>query len=512
MATYTIVSSSKSPLQPGEIAAGTTITVSDGDVFIIDPGADNNITFASDGGVPANFTIQIDDSNTHTFGISVGSDLSPDITVADNVDMSQVDISAQHAGPVNLTAGNGVTMGKLDTSRFDDTVSLGDDFTAVGDWNLLEGDDFFTAGENADFTASKLKSGDGNDTIEFGDGAQFDVVDAGEDDDTLIFGDNISGAKILGGSGAGNDSFWIGSQANITDVVDGENGDDTLTTQTGGLPANKMESTDVICFAEGTRIATSGGWMPVEALRPGVRVHTLDHGPVPLLWRGLVVADAPTLRRNRRLRPIRIAADALGPGIPRRDLVVSPQHRILVASAITSRLFGVSEILAPANKLLPLEGVTREPARDGVRYHHLLFARHEIVLAENAAAESLLVTPRSLAACSPDMRQQILHVVQDIPAPVTPARRIVERNAELRDLLRRHRKNAKPLQTGLAGLDASPRTPGRAHRHASSPVICGSAVLAPQSGNASDGMIRKNCPPDQTPNQLSRWVPSSTSR
>lgn len=43
--TYTIVSASQAPLGPSEINAGQPITVQPGDVFIIDPSADDAVTF-----------------------------------------------------------------------------------------------------------------------------------------------------------------------------------------------------------------------------------------------------------------------------------------------------------------------------------------------------------------------------------------------------------------------------------------------------------------------------------
>ncbi|WP_417205660.1 Hint domain-containing protein [Antarctobacter sp.] len=444
MATYTIVSSSKQVLDPGEIHAGTTMTPAEGDVFIISSDADGNVNFSSTSSTPTNFTIQVDDSNANSFQINVGNGLTPKVVVADNVNMSNVDFAASHSNPVTLVAGNGVTMGKFDGSEFNDVIRLGDDFTATGDWNMHGGNDSFVAGDNADFTASKLKGGAGNDTIKFGKGARFSEIDAESGNDRITLDDNASGEKIVGGSG--NDNFWIGAQSRIT-KVDGGAGDDTLTTQTGRMSTTNVERHDVICFAEGTRIATPVGWVPVEKLRPGAAVFSRDHGTVPLRWTGVDVVSAQTLRQNRKLRPIRITAGALGPGIPQRDLVVSPQHRILVASAIAMRLYGAPEILVPANKLLPLPGVRREPARKGTRYYHLLFDRHEVILAEHAAAESLLVTPASLGACPLGVREEIRAALRGQLGAIAPARPIIQRKQALRDLFKRHRKNGKPFQT-----------------------------------------------------------------
>ncbi|SMX33593.1 Hint domain-containing protein [Maliponia aquimaris] len=480
MATYTIVSATKQVLGPGEIRAGTTINPAEGDVFIISSGANSNVNFSSTNSTPPKFTIQVNDSNANHFQINVGNGLTPKVVVADNVNMSHVDFFASNSNPVTLVAGNGVTMGKFDGSQYGDTIRLGDNFKATGDWNLLGGNDSFVAGDNADFTASKLKGGAGNDTIKFGKGARFGEIDAEGGHDKITLDDHATGQKIVGGSG--NDSIWIGSQSRIT-TVDGGSGDDTLTTQTGNLNATNVENHEVICFARGTRIATATGWTPVELLRPGMAVHSRDHGLVPLLWTGVEEVAAEVLRREHRLRPIRITAGALGPGIPQRDLIVSPQHRILVASDIAMRLFGVAEILVPAKKLLPLPGIRREPARDGARYYHLLFARHEILLAEHAATESLLVTQRYLGVAADWMREEIQQALHGQPGLPAPARRIVQRKSDLHELLKWHRKTAKPIQTVPhdAALPAWPAVP--APLHGAAAARAAAAVLIAQSGS-----------------------------
>ena len=50
MATFLIVDQNKNPLGPGEINAGSTILANDGDIFIIDPSADADITFEAASG------------------------------------------------------------------------------------------------------------------------------------------------------------------------------------------------------------------------------------------------------------------------------------------------------------------------------------------------------------------------------------------------------------------------------------------------------------------------------
>ena len=194
-----------------------------------------------------------------------------------------------------------------------------------------------------------------------------------------------------------------------------------------------------VCFCAGTLIATPDGARDVAELRAGDAVITLDHGIQRLVWAGRsdLEADAPA-----RLAPIRIAAGALGSGLPQRTMRVSPQHRMLLRSPIAARLFDSAEVLVPATKLLALQGVTRDTGGGATAYHHLLFRHHEIVFAEGAPSESLLLGAEARRVM-PDAARRLALIVARGSA--RPARRIVSRRAEVDLLLLRHMKNAKPM-------------------------------------------------------------------
>ncbi len=135
-----------------------------------------------------------------------------------------------------------------------------------------------------------------------------------------------------------------------------------------------------VCFAAGTLIETPDGPRPVETLAPGDLVLTLDHGPQPVL-----VLSREVFVATGANAPVRIAKGALGNAA---DLVVSQQHRMLVADWRAELYCGEAEVLIAAKHLVNGETIRIE---DGgtIEYCHILFARHEIVWAAGIPSESL---------------------------------------------------------------------------------------------------------------------------
>jgi hypothetical protein len=135
----------------------------------------------------------------------------------------------------------------------------------------------------------------------------------------------------------------------------------------------------VPCFVAGTRIATARGMVAVENLRIGDVVHTRD-GTQPIVWIGHRRLDISRHPDPEAARPIRIARHAFAPGVPVRDLLVSPDHAIFHDGA-----------LVPAKLLLNRSTITQARPR-AVTYYNIELLRHDILYAENLPAESYLDT------------------------------------------------------------------------------------------------------------------------
>lgn len=183
----------------------------------------------------------------------------------------------------------------------------------------------------------------------------------------------------------------------------------------------------VVCFVAGTLIETLNGFVAVEKLAVGDMVLTSDEGYQPIRWIGSTTLSGLALKRNSNLRPVRIKAGALGHNVPSSDLLVSPQHRILVRSRIAQRMFGATEVLVPAKQLLQVEGVDYADDMAHVEYVHFLFDKHQIVLANGAETESLYTGTEALKSVGKAARAEIFELfpmLEDGEVTIEPARLI----------------------------------------------------------------------------------------
>lgn len=201
------------------------------------------------------------------------------------------------------------------------------------------------------------------------------------------------------------------------------------------------------CFTVGTLILTDRGDAPIEALRQGDLIQTLDNGLRPIRWIGQKKISAMRLRSQENIRPIRIKTGVLGEGLPRSDLIVSPQHRILVRSIIAQKMFGKKEVLLAAKCLLELDGIDAVEDLTEITYVHFLLDRHEIVFANGAETESLYTGPEALKSLSGRSRDEIFSIfpeLSDIDHRALATRTFV-RVRKGRQLAMRHKNNRKPL-------------------------------------------------------------------
>lgn len=242
-----------------------------------------------------------------------------------------------------------------------------------------------------------------------------------EADSHLEFG-QILGVDI------GQDVSFEGADAGLTldsgltlsllsDIFDFHNQDsivlpgetiDSFTYEPGGLTLDTSNGTQVIslagsyaqnqftivngdtivnsapCYAAGTRILAKRGEVAVEELRVGDLVATRSGIGTPfkaVTWIGWRDIDLTSHPQADLVRPVRIRANALADGLPRRDLVVSPDHALFIDGVLIS-----------AGKLVNGVSIVQELDARAVRYFHVELENHDILLAEGVPAESYLDT------------------------------------------------------------------------------------------------------------------------
>jgi Ca2+-binding RTX toxin-like protein len=225
-------------------------------------------------------------------------------------------------------------------------------------------------------SANTLIGGDGVDSMSGGAGN--DWLDFGDGNDTFTRGTSESGNDTLIGGNGSNDVLDL--QDNWERLAD-EGGFSLYRDGADTIWAQGWES--IVCFAEGTRIVTPNGEDAVENLRAGDMVLAMRDGQAgfePLRWVGFMDVAVPrNAAMAAKTAPILIKAGALAPGMPARDLRVSPDHAMEVDGH-----------LIPAKHLVNGESIIQETWCRRVRYFHLELEAHGLLLSEGTWSESYL--------------------------------------------------------------------------------------------------------------------------
>ncbi|PRY26798.1 Ca2+-binding RTX toxin-like protein [Aliiruegeria haliotis] len=307
-------------------------------------------------------------------------------------------------------------------------VIAGGDADAPDDINTDPGDDIIEAGEGSDVVFGDA----GNDQIDLGSDDDIDVAFGGADQDTFTgvgpastpnpFG--ITGDIIRGGE-SGNDFDTIdlsgyGGPLKVNwtgDDPSTESGTITFFDAPGGNVIGEAEFSEIEsiipCFTPGTRIATPRGEKPVEELCVGDKIITRDNGIQEIRWYGQKNLDHGKLAQVPHLQPVLIKAGSLGDGLPERDMMVSPNHRMLVANDRTSLYFEEHEVLVAAKHLVDHKSILRLNALN-TTYIHFMFDQHEVVLADGAWTESFQPGDYTLNGIGNAQRLEILEIFPEL--------------------------------------------------------------------------------------------------
>ena len=170
----------------------------------------------------------------------------------------------------------------------------------------------------------------------------------------------------------------------------------------------------VICFTPETQLMTPDGARQIAGLRTGDMILTRDNGPQQILWTGHRRMTGARLYAMPHLRPIRFRAGALGIGRPEDDLLVSPQHRMLIKGAAAQALFNTAEVLVAAEDLINDANILVDHALREVTYVHILLEQHNIVWANGLETESFHPSNTALDTVEESQRAGLLAILPGI--------------------------------------------------------------------------------------------------
>jgi hypothetical protein len=180
----------------------------------------------------------------------------------------------------------------------------------------------------------------------------------------------------------------------------------------------------VTCFMPGTFIRTPDGDVAVETLQSGDLVLTTDGSAAPIRWLGRQTVSR-VFADPLRVLPIRITAGALGESLPARDLLISPDHAVLIDG-----------VLVQAGALVNGTSIVREPKVPmRYTYYHIELDDHSLILAENLAAETFVDNVDRLAFDNWDEHEALYpngKPIVEMPYPRAKAHRQVPRSVRAR--------------------------------------------------------------------------------
>jgi len=370
-------------------------------------------------GQPVEMSVTAEETSVNSLNDSNNENLYIDNTGdAYNTEMDGFTVTLTLKMPVVPGEVNTIKIGIADVgdSSYDSALLIAGDSLQTA---LIANDDDVTIGLNSSQTVDVLA----NDVGPVGSTLVITHVNGQE----VVAGDTITlatGQQVTLNAGG---TFTLTSdgdteEVNFSYTVEGSGG----VTDTAFVTINSVP-----CFVAGTLIATHRGEVPVEKLEPGDLVHTLDDGLQPLRWVGRRKVEA-----TGHMAPIHFAPGSFG---NQRQVLLSPQHRVLVENGLAELLFGEGEVLVAAKELV--NGQSVQVQEGGmVEYVHILFDKHQIVFAEGMEAESFLPGAQTTRSFEQEIVAEICEIFPELDpmtgAGYSPAARRTLRSYEAQLLMR----------------------------------------------------------------------------
>ena len=154
------------------------------------------------------------------------------------------------------------------------------------------------------------------------------------------------------------------------------------------LPSSWDRCLSAAGFSAQSNVLTDRGRRRIASLRNGDRVWTLGSGIQSVKWtmhRRIVFGP-----KSDDLRPVRIAAGALGDGRPSLDVTVAPGQRLLLNDWRIATFLKIPEVLVLARDLIGQPGITSDTDSGSAQYCYLQFQRFELIETDGLIGETFL--------------------------------------------------------------------------------------------------------------------------
>lgn len=290
-------------------------------------------------------------------------------------------------GTLNVGGGAVVNPGTLIVSGATATVNV-----LGGSQLSMTGPVTAGAGQTLNYNLSGGSSLALGGTVSFG-GASANIS-LGTGNNKLILGNGLSlGSGVqISGFGAGDAIQYEGSATGTQydaatgqlQFMNGTNAVASVHVGTGYTQQNFTYAGNTVawaCYLRGSRVLTPAGEVAIEELAAGDEVMALRAGTARIRWIGRRTVDPAAVARPQDAFPVRIRRDALGAGLPHRDLLLSPDHCILF-----------EDRLVPAKLLVNGTTVVQDAPEAAFEYFHLELDEHDVITVEGALAETYLDT------------------------------------------------------------------------------------------------------------------------
>ncbi len=410
---------------PGNILApGETVTIASGTAAV--SGVTDNGTIV----VGSVFSDSTALNGTGTLSIAAGANatLTGNTTLGSIIDAGTLTLGGTDATAISLASGAQVTIASnfSDTSAITGpgtltvnsgvtaTLAAGSSFAAVNVFGTLDLLGSLT-------TPIDMEGNGANSVVDFtGTDVTNHVLNTALTDfgatDTIVLG--AANFSLSSSTDKLTETYNNGTLV-VTDITNGASVSLAVSFASGASASNLELSAASgqleihLCFYPGTAIATPDGEIAVEDLRAGDLVTTAN-GVMPVRWVGHSQVSTRFADPLRSL-PIRIRAGALGANLPKRDLLLSPDHAIFI-----------SGVLVQASALVNGTSIIRETnVPEQFTYYHVELSTHELLSAEGVPAESFVDNVDRMHFHNWEEREAPALAIEEMPYPRAKSHRQV---------------------------------------------------------------------------------------